>query len=83
MSDGNQPAWHSLEARDVCARFKTGDSGLCADEARRRLEIYGPNALRSAERANGWRIVLHQFTGALQRLHQGPENRSQRQQNQQ
>ena len=65
MSERARPDWHALDTRDVLARFATPPGGLDPDEVRRRLGIYGPNALYRAEQTEVWRIAAHQFTGAL------------------
>ena len=59
------PSWHTMAADAVATRFETTRDGLEPDEARRRLELYGPNRIREAERAQPLRILIHQFAGAL------------------
>jgi hypothetical protein len=40
----NGDSWHALEAEEILARLVTfAESGLSNEEARRRLEQYGPN----------------------------------------
>ena len=60
-----RPSWHTMDADAVAAHFATGDDGLAPEEARRRLDLYGPNRIREAERVRPLRVVLHQFAGAL------------------
>lgn len=53
-------------ADDVCAAVDVDpDQGLSDDEARRRLERYGPNALREARTKSPWRILLDQFMSTV------------------
>jgi magnesium-transporting ATPase (P-type) len=59
-------AWHTLPA-DEAVSILAGDGrlGLDEDEARRRLEHYGPNRLDAGEATPWWRILLHQFLDPL------------------
>lgn len=45
--------------------LRTGQSGLSTEEARRRLEEYGPNALEKGRRLNVIKVIIHQFTDPL------------------
>jgi Ca2+-transporting ATPase len=56
-----QPPWHSLAVEDVLDRLESSPDGLDADEARRRLERYGPNRLRRAESVSALSILASQF----------------------
>ena len=58
-------AWHALDAEVVLERLDSSLAGLSADEATRRLAVYGPNRIARATRVHPVRILLHQFTGAL------------------
>jgi Ca2+-transporting ATPase len=40
-------------------------AGLSPEEARRRLESWGPNALTREEETPWWRVLLRQFTGGM------------------
>ena len=44
---------------------RTSSRGLTQDEARRRLEQYGPNQLKSAPETPWWRRLLEQFENFL------------------
>ncbi len=56
------PAWHALEAREVAAHVETNpETGLTADEARRRLQRVGPNVVGEARERPLWRLALDQF----------------------
>lgn len=58
--DGN--AWHSLRAEEILLQFETThESGLSSEEARRRLEIYGQNALAEAPPTTFWQMLWEQF----------------------
>jgi P-type Ca2+ transporter type 2C len=59
------PVWHALTVDATLAKLKTGPIGLSADEARRRLEEYGPNELRAARRVSPWSLLLDQFKNVL------------------
>ena len=40
------PAWHTLPAEETLPLLESSESGLTSDEARRRLDQYGPNQIR-------------------------------------
>ena len=54
----------TLGAGEVLARLGTGDKGLPADEAARRLRVAGPNAVRSY-RARAWPVLRGQLRSPL------------------
>jgi len=54
----------TLGADEVLARLGTGDKGLPADEAARRLRVAGPNAVRSY-RARAWPVLRGQLRSPL------------------
>ncbi|HEX7090810.1 MAG TPA: HAD-IC family P-type ATPase [Longimicrobiales bacterium] len=54
-------AWHAIAAADALARLDASAHGLSPAEARRRLERYGPNALRPPKPVSAWRILLAQL----------------------
>jgi Ca2+-transporting ATPase len=62
---GNDTAWHTLTVEATLSGLKTGPGGLSAEEARRRLETYGPNELQAAHRVSPWKLLLDQFKNAL------------------
>ncbi len=47
------------------AELQAGHAGLSADEAKRRLEIHGPNSLEKGKRLNVVKVFVHQFTDPL------------------
>lgn len=57
--------WHALKLKDVYARLKTGEKGLTPGEAAKRLEKYGPNALKAGKKASVIVIFLSQFNNFL------------------
>ena len=59
-------AWHSLTIEEIFRQFSTPvESGLDADEATRRLQIYGPNQLDEAPRPTFLRLLGEQFENFL------------------
>lgn len=60
---GFQP--HRSTPDEVLAELETSLTGLDDDEAQRRLARHGANSIVGTERTRWWRILLHQFTGAL------------------
>ncbi len=52
---------------DALALIETSTDGLSADEADRRLGVYGPNAVRS-HRVRPLAILVHQFANPIQLL---------------
>ena len=59
------PVWHTLTVNSTLAELKTSPVGLSTDEARRRLEEYGPNELQAARRVSPWHLLLDQFKNVL------------------
>ncbi len=60
-----QQPW-KLEAEAVCEALQVDPStGLSSEEAKRRLEIFGPNALPEARGPSVWRMLVSQFTEAM------------------
>lgn len=67
-SDEQKPQeseWHSLEADAVIEKLESSRDGLSSDEARERLDTYGPNRLRSDEKESPVRRFLRQFNNLL------------------
>ncbi len=56
--------WHSLSVDEVLRKLRTRKEGLDEDEARRRLEKYGPNELVSKKKSPIM-IFVKQFTNFL------------------
>jgi magnesium-transporting ATPase (P-type) len=58
--------WHTLQADEAVSELETDvERGLTSEEAERRLEHYGPNAIQREERDPWWRVALRQFTDPL------------------
>jgi len=45
-----QQDWHALETEEVLSHLKVQGNGLTSEEAKRRLERFGPNQLKEAAR---------------------------------
>ena len=55
--------WYKLSAEEVVKQIGVDpDTGLTNDEAKSRLEKYGPNELTEKDAISPWRILLNQFT---------------------
>jgi magnesium-transporting ATPase (P-type) len=65
VGDVSDPAWHTLPASDVVARFGGFEHGLSQAEAERRLAEHGPNRLAEAGATPWWVTLLAQFTSPL------------------
>lgn len=59
------PAWHSLSSEKVLERMFVTAKGLSTEEAKRRMQQYGPNALREAEPLHPLAILLGQFNSLV------------------
>jgi magnesium-transporting ATPase (P-type) len=58
-------AWHALEADAALAALETGKEGLSEDEAKARLDKYGPNRLPPPARRSALMRFLLQFHNVL------------------
>jgi Ca2+-transporting ATPase len=58
-------AWHALPADAVLRELGSGHGGLSAEEARRRFESVGPNALQAARGVSPWTLLAGQFKNVL------------------
>lgn len=59
-------AWHTITAPQAAERLDVDPSyGLLPDEARSRLEKYGPNKVKGAEGLSLWAILLRQVSNSL------------------
>ncbi len=55
-------AWHAIKAEEILEQLETTyETGLSSEEARRRLEIFGPNALTEAPPTSFWQMLWEQF----------------------
>jgi Ca2+-transporting ATPase len=62
---GTTVAWHALPAESVLERLQTSSAGLTDEEAARRLERHGPNALPSGGGHEALAILLRQIRDPL------------------
>jgi Ca2+-transporting ATPase len=53
--------WHALGAKEVLDHLKVQGNGLTSEEAKRRLEHYGPNQLKEAPRPTFWQTLWEQL----------------------
>ena len=53
--------WHRLNPDEVTARLQSSDLGLSPEEARKRLERFGPNELIEKKHKSPWMMFLDQF----------------------
>ncbi|REJ71758.1 MAG: cation-transporting P-type ATPase, partial [Planctomycetota bacterium] len=58
-------AAHLLPIDEVFEAFASSNDGLSSEEARLRLDRYGPNQLRERKRTSGWMRLLLQFHNPL------------------
>ncbi|HDI42638.1 MAG TPA: hypothetical protein ENF62_02535, partial [Candidatus Bathyarchaeota archaeon] len=58
---GEMTAWHAMSTDEVLKALKTSPEGLSEEEARRRLEEYGPNKLIEKGGVSALEILLNQF----------------------
>ncbi|HZS04763.1 MAG TPA: cation-translocating P-type ATPase [Blastocatellia bacterium] len=59
------PVWHSLPVEKVLERLNVTADGLSTEEAKQRVQQYGPNALREAEPIHPLAILLGQFNSLV------------------
>jgi magnesium-transporting ATPase (P-type) len=58
-------AWHAMPAQSVLKQLQTSDAGLTDEDAARRLERHGPNALPSGGGNEALAILLRQIQDPL------------------
>ncbi len=62
----NDHAWHVSTAEEALAALESDiQRGLSAQEAQRRLQLYGPNELQEKPRRTVWQMLLEQFNQFL------------------
>lgn len=54
--------WHLMEGEEVLRELASSHQGLSSQEARSRLEKYGPNELEETARKTPLAMLLAQFT---------------------
>ncbi|MFQ5795375.1 MAG: calcium-transporting P-type ATPase, PMR1-type [Candidatus Bipolaricaulia bacterium] len=57
--------WYALEVAQLLKYLNSGEEGLSAEEAARRLDEYGPNELRGEAGSNPLKLLLGQFRNFL------------------
>jgi Ca2+-transporting ATPase len=65
MNRGEHPPWHHLEVDEVLERLRTMREGLSSEEAKRRLQRFGPNRLATEEAIQPAQILLRQMQSPL------------------
>lgn len=56
----------ALAADEIAQRLHSDlEQGLAADEAERRLQVYGPNRIETHKRRTAWKVLLSQFLDLL------------------
>ncbi|PTN34372.1 cation-transporting P-type ATPase [Desulfonatronum sp. SC1] len=63
--DKAKQSWHALDTSEVFQRLESGEKGLKATEAARRLERYGPNELPMVKGRGALMRFLAQFNNVL------------------
>ena len=56
-----QQEWHALKAEEVLGHLKVRGNGLTSEEAKKRLEHYGPNQLKEAPRSTFLQMLWEQL----------------------
>jgi len=59
--DTKQQEWHALKAEEVLKHLKVRDQGLSSEDAKKRLEQYGPNQLKEAPRPSFLQTLWEQL----------------------
>lgn len=62
------PDWHALSPDEVAARLDSPQGGLSEAEARRRLELHGPNRLTPPASRPAWKRLAAQLDDVLIRV---------------
>lgn len=60
--------WYAISVKEIFETLGSKEEGLSEEEARRRLEIYGPNKLEEEEKISPLRIFINQFLNPLTAL---------------
>jgi len=63
--EDNYRPWHMQQTEEVLKNLRTSINGISSDEARLRLEKYGPNKLAEDERPPILETIFHQFKSPL------------------
>jgi len=57
--------WYQLSIKEVFHELGTSESGLTAEEGKKRIDRYGTNKLAEEEKTSKFKIIIHQFTSPL------------------
>ena len=57
--------WHALESNAVLSLLNTSRNGISEEEAKKRLEQYGPNELKEEKKTTSLKILANQFKSIL------------------
>lgn len=60
-----QNQWHKLKKEEALKKLDTAEEGLSAEEAKKRLEEYGPNEIAAKKPDSSFVIFLRQFKSPL------------------
>ncbi|RLI37256.1 ATPase, partial [Candidatus Bathyarchaeota archaeon] len=58
-------SWHALESNAVLSLLSTSRNGISEEEAKKRLEQYGPNELKEEKKTTSLKILASQFKSIL------------------
>ncbi len=61
VKQNDEHQWHALEAGQVLGHLEVHENGLSSDEAKRRLQEYGPNQLQEAARPGFLSVLWDQL----------------------
>ncbi|MDP2918902.1 MAG: cation-translocating P-type ATPase [Dehalococcoidia bacterium] len=61
----SESVWHNLSITDTVKTLGSRLIGLTAEEAKSRLEEYGPNELREEKKISPWTLLLEQFKNVM------------------
>jgi calcium-translocating P-type ATPase len=64
-NESERVTWHTLDSRRVAELLHANREGLTHEEARKRLERYGPNEIESEREEAWWKLLLRQFRDPL------------------
>jgi Ca2+-transporting ATPase len=65
MTESEEIPWHRLTVEETLSRLGTRYEGLTSEEARQRLEVFGPNELPTQERPLALQILIRQIQSPL------------------
>jgi Ca2+-transporting ATPase len=57
--------WHAMKAEEVMDALETSPKGLSQEEAKRRLDKFGPNELKKEKGKSPLKLLIEQFTSIL------------------